>query len=768
MRALGRLFGRADGRASSARDGDAGEDADDAREGARGARGRAGGRKRRRRDAGADADSDADAAPDAFASWVHDRKRAASTGAIVVRAIASEPAIERERRAEAEVDDDAAVDESTAAGIAYSKDDYRGAKALLEVAREEFESDERDGGSGEATCGFGGYGLRFTRDAARGETVLELHGPRQLITAQSCARMPALKALARYWLLVQSSDAVRTLVSRQELRQWRRLRRARELAPWAKKEDFEGDGYVIDPTSEQLQLTLDETLLCCFLALEKKKGKSSSHYEYLRKLPTLEEYQALIPAYLPMPYFVNLFGYGESKAAYGYKPRCNADLRWLTLERHRIERAVEFTYSHIVSKVTYGNSSIRLMTGATVAGGNEITADEFRWAYAVVMSRSFQSPNPVSNDPWRDMFRRMDFCGIFMAPGMDFANHKRPREVSYVSSDGFNGNGQVTMKALRDFKAGEFLHITYGAKGNTDLLLRYGFCLKKNVEPDGSSNDRFRVDKDDFRRFVCGADDEGAVKHQEIMLQMAPTADYTYKPFVELLDVARSHFIEAEPILLADREDTAPIRDDDVWDQEEDVFAARGADAEDEEEYVAMYGADEESLKPDDDDDDDDDVISRDKYSARLRVETKALRALSEYLSTLQLAVLPEHDDELALGKADIRELKSYSHLREHTQIWRASRRRTLDVYALAAHTQAENLLRNFDTAEKCREPSSPTARAELTPTRAQLLVSRALVARLADDADALTAADALATARARVFRATSLWDSARERYGHP
>lgn len=764
MRALARLFGRARARAGDDGDGDDGADASDARARARGARTRARGRKRRRTRAGDDGANDAPDARDAFARWVLDLSRARSARAIEVRARASEAAIERDRRAEADATVEETVEETveaTRARVAYSEDDRRGAKALLEVAREAFEDGERDEGRAGARE-MRGYGLRFTRDAARGETVLELRGPRQLITAQSCARTPALAELARYWLLVQSSAAVRTLVSRQELRQWRRTRRARALAPWAKKEDFEGDGYVIDPTSEQLHLTLDETLLCCFLALEKKKGKSSSHYEYLSKLPTLEEYQAFIPAYLPMPYFVNLFGYGESKAAYGYEPRCNADLRWLILERHRIERAVELTYSQIVSQVTYGNSSSRVPTGSR---GNEITAGEFRWAYAVVMSRSFQSPNPVSNDPWRDMFRRMDFCGIFMAPGMDFANHKRPREVSYVSSDGFNGNGQVTMKALRNFKAGEFLHITYGAKGNTDLLLRYGFCFKENVEPDGSSNDRFRVDKDDFRRFVCGADDEGAVKHQEIMLQLATTADYTYKPFVELLDVARAHFVEAEPILLADREDAAPTRDDDVWDQEEDVFAANGTDTEDEEEYVAMYGADEESLKTDSYDGD---VVSRDKHSARLRVETKALRALSEYLSTLQLVEPPEHADALALGKADVRELTSYSHLRELARIWRASRRRTLDVYALAAHTRAESLLRDFVSADTRRGPSSPTARAELTPTRAQLLASRALVARLADAADARVAADALATARARVFRATALWDSARELHGHP
>jgi hypothetical protein len=33
------------------------------------------------------------------------------------------------------------------------------------------------------------------------------------------------------------------------------------------------------------------------------------------------------------------------------------------------------------------------------------------------------------------------------------------------------------------------LAITYGAKGNAQLLFNYGFCIANNLEPDGSSND---------------------------------------------------------------------------------------------------------------------------------------------------------------------------------------------------------------------------------------------------------------------------------------
>ena len=43
-------------------------------------------------------------------------------------------------------------------------------------------------------------------------------------------------------------------------------------------------------------LGLDETLLCCFIALEKKKGKSSSWYDYVSKLPTLDDFLSRVPA----------------------------------------------------------------------------------------------------------------------------------------------------------------------------------------------------------------------------------------------------------------------------------------------------------------------------------------------------------------------------------------------------------------------------------------------------------------------------------------
>ena len=34
------------------------------------------------------------------------------------------------------------------------------------------------------------------------------------------------------------------------------------------------------------------------------------------------------------------------------------------------------------------------------------------------------------------MYERMDFVGSYLAPVLDFANHRRPREVAYEATEG--------------------------------------------------------------------------------------------------------------------------------------------------------------------------------------------------------------------------------------------------------------------------------------------------------------------------------------------
>ena len=57
----------------------------------------------------------------------------------------------------------------------------------------------------------------------------------------------------------------------------------------------------------------------------------------------------------------------------------------------------------------------------------------------------------------------------------------------------FNEDGgdvrEVEVVALRAFVSGDPVRVAYGARSNEHLLTRYGFCVRDNVEPDGSSND---------------------------------------------------------------------------------------------------------------------------------------------------------------------------------------------------------------------------------------------------------------------------------------
>ena len=70
-----------------------------------------------------------------------------------------------------------------------------------------------------------------------------------------------------------------------------------------------------------------------------------------------------------------------------------------------------------------------------------------------------------------------------MVPLLDLLDHKRgAKDVTYARS---KEDGTIIVTASRDLEANSNVYDTYGAKGNAQLLNRYGFCLKNNIEPDG-------------------------------------------------------------------------------------------------------------------------------------------------------------------------------------------------------------------------------------------------------------------------------------------
>jgi len=75
---------------------------------------------------------------------------------------------------------------------------------------------------------------------------------------------------------------------------------------------------------------------------------------------------------------------------------------------------------------------------------------------------------------------------IAMVPLLDLCNHRRgnvTKNLSYMKS----ATGSVRVVASEDLNPGTALAITYGARGNAQLLFNYGFCIPDNIEPDGKA-----------------------------------------------------------------------------------------------------------------------------------------------------------------------------------------------------------------------------------------------------------------------------------------
>ena len=68
-------------------------------------------------------------------------------------------------------------------------------------------------------------------------------------------------------------------------------------------------------------------------------------------------------------------------------------------------------------------------------------------------------------------------CIDSLVPMADIPNHRRPAEAAWSYDP---GPGTFELTACRAFAPGETVHISYGAKGNSRLLLHYGFCLEDN------------------------------------------------------------------------------------------------------------------------------------------------------------------------------------------------------------------------------------------------------------------------------------------------
>ena len=148
--------------------------------------------------------------------------------------------------------------------------------------------------------------------------------------------------------------------------------------------------------------------------------------------------------------------------------------------------------------------------------------NQFDDMFAAVSSRGFAGLG--SNDGQSDA----------MVPLLDLLDHRRgtdaKKDVRYKRSSDVDDQEEEDSSAIayievvadRDLSSGSTIHDTYGAKGNSQLLSRYGFSIPNNLEPDGSSNDLVELSLKDGGPMV--------------ELRAGPKS-YTYGKFARMLEM---------------------------------------------------------------------------------------------------------------------------------------------------------------------------------------------------------------------------------------
>jgi hypothetical protein len=126
-----------------------------------------------------------------------------------------------------------------------------------------------------------------------------------------------------------------------------------------------------------------------------------------------------------------------------------------------------------------------------------VTFDKFSDMLAVVSSRAFviEEPTSANLSKLSEVQQR-----VALIPVLDLCDHCRGGSLANATAQTknlsytFHGGSMVVnlfpgKPHATSLPTGETLRLTYGAKGNAQLLLNYGFTIPNNLEPDGSSND---------------------------------------------------------------------------------------------------------------------------------------------------------------------------------------------------------------------------------------------------------------------------------------
>lgn len=147
--------------------------------------------------------------------------------------------------------------------------------------------------------------------------------------------------------------------------------------------------------------------------------------------------------------------------------------------------------------------------------GQEAPSKEgFLYALSMVESRAFGFDETVD--------------GPIMVPLLDLCNHVRGQQSNQkTASYRINSSlrDAICVTSTQDLAANTEVCITYGARSNGQLLLKYGFCLNSNtnLEPDGSSNDLLEC------KFAVGSNTK------TVVLRTGPK-QYTFGPLTQAVE----------------------------------------------------------------------------------------------------------------------------------------------------------------------------------------------------------------------------------------
>jgi hypothetical protein len=161
-----------------------------------------------------------------------------------------------------------------------------------------------------------------------------------------------------------------------------------------------------------------------------------------------------------------------SASAFDFLPRRWSDENKRLLQGSSLLQRVE--------KASAGLSRDYQLLSEKWSGTGFPSLETFDVMLAAVTSRAFAGMGASRNDQ-----------DISMVPLVDLCNHRRGSVKKNLAYRRLESSVQAT--ALEPLEAGTTLQITYGAKGNAQLLFNYGFAIANNVEPDGSSNDVVEV-----------------------------------------------------------------------------------------------------------------------------------------------------------------------------------------------------------------------------------------------------------------------------------